>query len=63
MQQIEITGVTGTGPYQVEVCDITNTTCVVCGKKTPYLKSTNIYQRYGYVEGAGQACPHPDNCD
>ena len=38
-------------------------TCVVCGKKTPYLKSTNIYQRYGYVEGAGQACPHPDNCD
>jgi surface protein len=29
MQQIEITGVTGTGPYQVEVCDITNTTCVV----------------------------------
>ena len=28
-QQIEITGVTGTGPYQVQVCDITNTTCVI----------------------------------
>ena len=29
MQQITITGVTGTGPYQVQVCDITNTTCVI----------------------------------
>ena len=38
-------------------------TCVVCGKITPYLKSTNINLRYGYIEGAGQACPHPDNCD
>lgn len=28
-QQITITGVTGTGPYQVQVCDITNTTCVI----------------------------------
>jgi hypothetical protein len=26
--QITITGVTGTGPYQVEVCDITKTYCV-----------------------------------
>jgi len=38
-------------------------TCIVCGKITPYLKSTNINLRYGYIEGAGQACPHPDNCD
>ncbi len=30
--------------------------CVLCGKKTPYLKSTNINFRYGYVEGAGQLC-------
>ena len=27
-QQIEITGATGVGPYQVQVCDITYTTCV-----------------------------------
>jgi hypothetical protein len=30
--------------------------CVLCGKKTPYLKSTNINFRRGYVEGAGQLC-------
>ena len=28
-QQITITGATGTGPYQVQVCDITYTTCVI----------------------------------
>ena len=38
-------------------------TCVVCGKKTPYLKSTNINYRHGYVEGGGQGCFQPDNCD
>ena len=27
-QQITITGATGIGPYQVQVCDITYTTCV-----------------------------------
>jgi hypothetical protein len=27
-QQIEITNVNGVGPYQVKVCDVTNTTCV-----------------------------------
>jgi hypothetical protein len=37
-------------------------TCVVCGKITPYLKSTNINLRDGYIEGAGQTCPHPNNC-
>ena len=30
-------------------------TCVVCGKKSPYLKSTNINYRYGYVEGLGKS--------
>jgi hypothetical protein len=30
--------------------------CVLCGKKSPYLKSTNINFRHGYVEGAGQLC-------
>jgi hypothetical protein len=42
MQQIEITGVTGTGPYQVEVCDITNTTCIVV------TGSTNIPPTYTF---------------
>jgi hypothetical protein len=37
-------------------------TCIVCGKITPYLKSTNINLRYGYIEGAGQTCPNPENC-
>jgi len=30
--------------------------CVICNKKTPYLRSTHIDQRIGYVEGAGQLC-------
>ena len=36
--------------------------CVLCGKKSPYLRSTNIYERIGYVEGAGQACFQPYKC-
>jgi len=36
--------------------------CVICGKKSPYLRSTNIYERIGYVEGAGQGCFHPNKC-
>lgn len=35
-------------------------TCVICGNITPYLKSTHIDYRIGYVEGAGQTCP--DGC-
>jgi len=30
--------------------------CVICGKETPYVRSTPIDMRYGYVEGAGQCC-------
>ncbi len=30
--------------------------CVVCHKKTEYLKSTPIDQRKYYVEGCGQLC-------
>ena len=42
MQQITITGATGIGPYQVQVCDITYTTCVtVTG-------STNIPPTYTF---------------
>ena len=42
MQQITITGATGTGPYQVQVCDITNTTCVIV------TGSTNIPPTYTF---------------
>jgi len=37
--------------------------CVICGKETPYLKSTNIDYRTGYVEGGGQGCYQPNVCD
>ena len=30
--------------------------CVICGKETPYLYSTHINYRIGYVEGLGQLC-------
>ena len=37
--------------------------CVICGKESPYLKSTHIDIRVGYVEGGGQGCFQPNNCD
>ena len=40
-----------------------NEICIICGKQTDINVNTHIDLRYGYVEGAGQACPHPDNCD
>ena len=30
--------------------------CVICGKETPYKRSTHIDMRIGYVEGSGQVC-------
>lgn len=30
--------------------------CVVCGLPTPYMPSTPISERFGYVEGVGQLC-------
>jgi uncharacterized protein YlaI len=30
--------------------------CVLCGKETPYDKTTHIDYRLHYVEGAGQLC-------
>jgi hypothetical protein len=36
--------------------------CVICGKESPYTKSTHIDLRTGYVEGMGQVCFNPDNC-
>lgn len=37
--------------------------CVICGKESPYLRSTNIDYRIGYVEGGGQGCFQPNECD
>ena len=37
--------------------------CVICGKETPYLKSTHIDLRTGYVEGGGQGCYQPNECN
>jgi hypothetical protein len=36
--------------------------CVICGKDTPYLETTHIYLRVGYVEGGGQGCFQPTVC-
>lgn len=30
--------------------------CVSCGVETPEYKTTNIYYRSFYIEGAGQLC-------
>ncbi|NDB28967.1 hypothetical protein EB155_02160 [archaeon] len=30
--------------------------CIMCGETVPYLKSTHIDLRNGYIEGAGQLC-------
>lgn len=30
--------------------------CILCGAETPYYFSTPIHERFGYIEGAGQAC-------
>lgn len=37
--------------------------CVICGKETPYPKYTHIYNRIGYLEGAGQGCYQPTVCN
>ena len=37
--------------------------CVICGKESPYLRSTHIDLRTGYVEGGGQGCFQPKFCD
>lgn len=36
--------------------------CVICGKVTPYKYSHHIDMRIGYVEGVGQTCPNPNEC-
>jgi hypothetical protein len=36
--------------------------CVICGKQSPYKRSTHIDLRVGYVEGGGQGCFEPHMC-
>jgi hypothetical protein len=36
--------------------------CLVCGKFSPYTKSTHIDFRVGYIRGAGQGCFTPETC-
>ncbi len=37
--------------------------CVICGKESPYFRTTHIDYRIGYVEGGGQGCYQPNICD
>lgn len=37
--------------------------CVICGKQSPYLKTTHIDNRVGYVEGSGQGCFQTTECE
>lgn len=30
--------------------------CILCGAQTPYTVNTSIFERIGYIEGAGQGC-------
>ena len=36
--------------------------CIQCGKTSPYLKTTHIDLREGYLEGVGQTCFNPNVC-
>jgi hypothetical protein len=37
--------------------------CLVCGKQSPYTKTTNIDNRIGYIDGAGQGCFTHEGCE
>jgi len=37
--------------------------CIICGEETPYLVSTHVDDRIGYVQGCGQGCYQPNKCD
>ena len=38
-------------------------TCIQCGVETTILKTTHIDFRTGYVEGGGQGCYQPNECN
>ena len=55
--------VTEVGQSYTETIDgVSYDKCVICGKTSPYTTATNIYNRVGYVEGAGQGCFQPNSC-
>lgn len=37
--------------------------CIICSKETPYLMTTHIDYRVGYLEGSGQGCFQPQTCN
>ena len=37
--------------------------CVICGKQSPYTRTTHIDNRVGYIDGGGQGCFQPNKCD
>jgi hypothetical protein len=37
--------------------------CIICGKVSPYMTSTHIDFRIGYVDGAGQGCFQVNLCE
>lgn len=47
----------------VSSLDVEYDHCVICGKQSPYTRSTHIDNRIGYVEGGGQGCFSPNKCD
>jgi hypothetical protein len=48
---------------QEEITKDTLDKCVICGKESPYLRSTHVDLRVGYVDGGGQGCFQPIECD
>lgn len=37
--------------------------CLLCGADSPYTQNTPIYSRLGYIEGFGQGCFEPAECE
>jgi hypothetical protein len=55
-------------PWTCSICkgdtsEIDYDKCVLCGKESPYTISTHIDLREGYVEGGGQGCFQPNQCN
>lgn len=40
----------------VKTIELEKEDCISCGVETPEYRSTNIYYRQYYIEGAGQLC-------
>ena len=46
----------GSYNYTTNIEGVSYDDCVICKKTTKYPTSTNIHQRFGYIEGMGQLC-------